>query len=332
MRINKEVISLSKCSNVIFIGNGSTDSCFLSNKNVEIFLFKERRNSFLSFLKQYILLIKLFCSKRIHSLHIINENLLFVFFPFTIFKRTVLDIFDSIFLKANRPGEKLALIKQIVYSTSNIILVTDVHRMKLMPERIRYKCRILPNYPIIEKEVISVKQKNESLVIIYYGWMGLNRGTEIIEGLINTGNPIKIIMAGWFSDNYTRDLPHKYSQIDFRGVVPQKTAMKWAEEEADYILCVYSPINTNNIYASPNKIYDAIHTNTPVLINKEVKVSELVTELGIGLVINSYQVLDYSELYSQLKYAKGIFSWSFELAKEFSWNKIEFVLIKSHCI
>jgi glycosyltransferase involved in cell wall biosynthesis len=246
------------------------------------------------------------------------------------FKYTVLDVFDSIFLRKNQGGEKLKLLKQLLYLPANKIIVTDENRYNLMPDRLRTKSVILPNYP----GSFSFDKKKEGsgcLRILYNGWMGQKRGTEIIEGLIKTKLPLKIFMAGWFSDDYTRELVKKYPEsIEFLGVLPQQEALKLAQQKADYILCVYAPVNQNNINASPNKVYDAIQTCTPLIINAEIKVSEWVREMGIGFIMNEYDIKDYPRLYAELNEMKGSFVFSEKIKTYYTWENIEGNLLKAH--
>jgi hypothetical protein len=332
MRINKEIRSLNSAGfAVVFVGvESSAENCFVKLFCKEVFLVKGPRNSPSSLLRMLLTVIQILLTRRISSIHIINEQLMIFFYPLLFFKHTVLDIFDSVFLKMNRPGDSLKLLKWLVYLPVNRILVTDERRLGLMPRFALNRCRVLPNYPSM-RSAVPRQIRTRKLCILYNGWMGRNRGTEIIEGLIQTGLPVNIIMAGWFSDAYTQTLVSKYPEsIDFRGVVKQETALNWSENEADYILCVYAPINENNINASPNKIYDAIHTGTPVIVNREVRISGFAEEHKIGFILPQYDCLDYSALFHQLIERRNSFHWSDELKTAYSWENTEKILIQSH--
>jgi hypothetical protein len=140
-------------------------------------------------------------------------------------------------------------------------------------------------------------------------------------------------MAGWFSDDYTKSLTSLYpTQIEFVGVIPQESALQLAKTKADYILCVYAPINENNINASPNKVYDSIQTGTPLIINSEVRISEWVKEKGIGFILPQYQVADFNKLYFDLQRQKNTFSFNSELKFSYTWQRVEENLLKAHLI
>ena len=330
MRINKEVRTLQKYSEVIFLGVGQESKCYVSKYCHEVILIAGKRNSIQVLIKQVLTFIKLLLSRRIKSIHIINEEFFALLYPFLFFKHTVLDLFDSIFLRKNLSGEKVKWIKRLLYWPANKIIVTDENRYQLMPESLRRECIVLPNYPAYFT-IKNEKERSASLRILFNGWMGLNRGTEIVEGLLKTGLSIKIYMAGWFSDDYTRNLVNSYSDaIEFMGVIPQQTALELAQTKADYILCVYAPINENNINASPNKVYDAIQTETPLIINAEVRISDWVKEKGIGFVLPEYKVADYSKLYFDLQRDKNKFSFNADLKKYYTWESVEGNLLKAH--
>jgi hypothetical protein len=311
---------------------GEKANCYIAPYCKQVVLVQGKRNSAIVLIKQVLIFLKLLVTKKIESIHIINEQLYIFFYPFLFFKHTVLDLFDSLFLRKNLGGEKLKWIKQLVYYPANKILVTDENRYSLMPQALRSKCLVLPNFP----EYFSydaAKESSAELRILYNGWMGLNRGTEIIEGLLETKLPLTICMAGWFSDEFTAALVKKYpANIQFLGTIPQQQALEIAQQKADYILCVYAPINQNNINASPNKVYDAIQTKTPLIINAEVKVSEWVKNNGLGFILEKYHVIDYTCLYNNLNKTKRTFEFNNELKLNYTWERREGSLFKAHNI
>jgi hypothetical protein len=332
MRITKEVKTLSESSEIIFIGIASDAESFVTPYCKEVHFIRGKRNHPFTLLKQIVKVKQILFSRKVDSIHVINEQLMIFFYPLLFLKPTVLDLFDSIFLKKNFPKNRLALLKRLVYAPIDHIIVTDKNRLELMPDKARKKTVVLPNYPNRIKD-LPPKQRTKELTILYNGWMGCGRGTEIVEGLINTGLPIKILMAGWFSDDYTRKLVDKYpDKIRFRGVLPQQSALNWGAIDSDYILCVYAPVNQNNINASPNKIFDAIQIKTPLIINSEVKASQFVKEHGIGKVIPAYFVSDYTKLYDDLLNGREAYTWDFKLADKYSWEKVSGALKELHGI
>jgi hypothetical protein len=254
-----------------------------------------------------------------------------IFWLLLFFKHVVLDVFDSIFLKLNIKPNSLLFLKHIVYAPINKILVTDENRKQLMPKFLHKKIHVLPNYTnYFDENIQTVKDENK-VNIMFYGWLGMNRGGRIIKKLLSFENDIKVIMYGWFSDEETKKL-FGDKRVEYHGVISQKEALMSSYSKADYILCVYDPVNDNNINASPNKIYDAIQTKVPVIINSEVKISKLVNELQIGLVFDSMPDFDPSELYKTLKERKKSFNINNDLKIRYSWENMEQELYNVHLL
>ncbi len=331
MRINKELHTLSQIFEITYLGVGTTNVDSYAREYCKYFyLVVGKRNHPATILKQFLLVAKLL-RKNYSSIHIINEQLMIFFYPFLFRKHLVLDIFDSIFLTLNKSKNKWRLLKKIIYAPVNIILVTDSNRKTFMPDFVQHKVQLLENYPIkFTNSIIKNSEKNK-VTILYNGWLGNSRGTELVQKILSANRNVKIIMVGWFADEESRELISNPS-VEYRGIMSQANALNIAAEESDYILCVYAPKNDNNINASPNKIYDGLQTRTPVIINAEIAISNFVKENGLGIVIEKYEVEDINNLIDELFARKNTFEFNPEMADEFTWEKIEGVLIKAHQI
>src|SRR6266540_248685 len=171
MRINKEIKSLRKKFNIIFLGVGETTNCYVTSYCNKIILVKGKRNSVPVLLKQIFYFLKVLVTKKIKTIHIINEQLYIFFYPFLFFKHTVLDLFDSLFLKKNLVHKKFNWLKLLIYLPANKILVTDENRYSLMPTILHKKFAVLQNFPEYFYSHSS-KESSLELRILYNGWMG----------------------------------------------------------------------------------------------------------------------------------------------------------------
>ena len=151
-RVYKELKSLSKEFNISFLGINS------SFKNSDSFFGKKYCKNFILIngnIKNPITLLT-FISKafyfsfklNIDSIHIVNEQIFFLIFPISFFKRCVLDQFDSIFNNRLSFLRKVPFFLYLFYKPLKKILVTDINRMNLMPLCYHNKISILPNYPL----------------------------------------------------------------------------------------------------------------------------------------------------------------------------------------
>jgi hypothetical protein len=68
--------------------------------------------------------------------------------------------------------------------------------------------------------------------------------------------------------------------------------------QADFVFCFYDPSSTNNIYASPCKVFEALGLGTPVLLNSEIKLANWLSDLKVAIIID---YLDVDKLGNILK-------------------------------
>jgi hypothetical protein len=325
-RINKEIKTLSEHFEIDFIGIGSPEKAFVKKYCKEFHLIQGSRKSLLSWLKIMILVNRLSFRRSYDSMHLINEQLLVLLYPLCFIQYNVVDLFDSFFLKTAHRGLHVELIRWILFLPVNKIIVTDDNRKLLMPLYLQKKVTVVENFP---NAVSFVKETQTGKTIIFYtGWMGIRRGTELMQKLVDTYEDIELWMAGWFADDATERLAQN-KKVKYWGVLPQIETMRIAAQ-ADYILCLYAPIHDNNINASPNKIYDAIQVKTPVIINQEIMVSGFVKEHNLGIVIPEFDCKNLMAFHDELVSKKGQFNFSESIKEKFCWEKIEYKLINCH--
>lgn len=332
MRVSKEVRTLSRAAAVTLVAVGPDPArCYAASSADNLCFIRGNRSAMGTRLRYFIKSAQLLLTRRYDSVHVINEPQLLVLWPFLWLKKNVvLDIFDSIFLRKNRPGNQWKWLKRIVYAPVSRTIVTDGNRLGLLPDFLQERAAIVPNYPD-EVTCLPVKKRSSHLTLMYYGWLGELRGTETARKLLDADPGLHLIMAGWVADEPSRTLT-QHPRVEWLGVLPQAEALRIAAEKADYILCVYAPIHDNNINASPNKIYDAIQTRTPVVINAEVKVAGFVAQAGIGPVLPAYRSHDYAALARSLHENREAYVFSEELRQRYTWKNAEPALFEVHAV
>ena len=108
-------------------------------------------------------------------------------------------------------------------------------------------------------------------------------------GVFSTGEDEKTFLSlknyknCFFHGKYTnpQDLPQIYSQIDM-------------------VLSTYDVDKENVRYAEPNKIYEAIYFETPIIVSSKTYLAEKVERMGIGYAINAMNDDDVVRFISQL--------------------------------
>lgn len=327
-RIVKEIKSYNKKYSIIFLGIGQKKDSFVSNfVSKEIIIRGEYKSPFVlfKFILKYILI-----KYRLNPIliHVVDEQLWILLCFFT-FKRVRvrLDIFDSLFLKLNLPNNQWGFLKRLLYNNLNCLYVTDHFRYNLLPDYINSEVRILPNVPERRDLVLSNKKRvGNTLHIFYVGTLTKNRGSEYLLWLAQDER-VFISCYGWIKDDMTQELIGK-DRVVYHGVLTQAQVNTEMAREADYLVAIYPFDNLNNIYASPNKVYDGIHTETPIIINSEVKVSKFVSDLKIGIVLSTSDSQNLQSHVDYLLSKKADFTFSSELREKYSWTNYEHQLLK----
>lgn len=96
----------------------------------------------------------------------------------------------------------------------------------------------------------------------------------------------------------------------FFGKRPYQELLQFTQQ-SDLGLSFDQPTNPNYLFSLPNKVFDYIHTSTPILCSNVVEVSKLVKKYQVGEVINDFeprslaqrvqQILDNPSLMEQWK-------------------------------
>lgn len=328
-RINKEVATLSRAFEIDFVGLiQEPGPNYVANTVRSCHMVQGRRRSIISMARIGLTAAGLLARHRYASVHVINEPLWLLLLPLLFWhRRVVLDVFDSVFLKENLPRWLCVLSRRIAYSTAARIVVTDAQRAALMPSFTLRRITVVENYPYRFNGTLA-DRRTESVLIYFCGSLHTQRGTAFLQGLLAADPSIRVRMAGWAYDDEARALT-RHPQVEWLGIVDQRRSMEIASE-CTFILCLYAPCCENNIYASPNKIYDAIQAGTPVIINAEVKVSEFVRTHGLGVVLPMYEVQDFAAVARELCEFAARYRPDPALREEYTWESVAPKLLEAH--
>lgn len=279
----------SNKSNLIEINNFSSTRIFYSYKNI---LFPFYTFFFLIY----------FRLKGFNRLHVCDEQAL-IFVPYVklLFSKVVLDIYDSMYLKF--PFLKFIIPQSVLHKLVHLIIVTDNDRLSLLSNQSKKKTIVIPNYPKKEDiiDLINLPKKifnKNKITIGYFGSMVKDRGVEFMYNLLKYSE-IDIICGGWCYDEFSKKFIN-HSKVTYVGILEQKEIFKMLKHKIDYLVAIYPDNNLNNIYASPNKIWEASILDIPLIINSETKISNYVKKENLGLVI-SCKNINFSETVNLLK-------------------------------
>lgn len=333
MRISKEVKSLSKEFDIFYVGIGKlSERSFCREYCRKFCLVSGKLRSPISLLRLCLQVLSLRIRNKFSSVHVVDEQLFMLVQPFLLGLHVVLDVFDSIFLKRNRPSNQWLLLKYYTYAYPDVVIVTDKFRFELLPDFVKNKSKILPNVPFFEQEIYNIKKEHsENIRLGLFGSIAENRGAKFVKDLLDYSPKFLCFAAGWCADEYSKSLM-THERVEYLGVLKQSDANIFVAKNVDYVICIYPINNYNNIYASPNKIYDAFQNKTPLVINRKVLVSKFVEENLIGIIVECDESIQDIALKLEAGVANNEFSFPCSKAKENSWDVHERRLLDMHSL
>lgn len=246
-----------------------------------------------------------------------NENVDFIHacdldtaFPSVLYKyihnkklKVIFDIFD--WYTANFHNNRkiilfvFRLMERFTTKHADEIIICEPERIEQIPYKLSKKELILPNIPsFTDTDFLMLKDdyqfNNDKITFSYVGGLGAERfldelldvaEKELINLLIAGYGDIKMEQRCWELNNL--------ENIKYFGKVDYKLGLN-IMYNSDIIYAMYCRPNPNHIYAAPNKYYEAMMLQKPILSTKGISISNKIINQQIGYVINeSLTELEY---------------------------------------
>ena len=178
----------------------------------------------------------------------------------------------------------------------------------------------LPNKKAIEKGVFSFNTDNKK-IILYQGALNVGRGIELmIETMHFLQNHLLVLIG---SGDISKSLKNKVSEenlndkVFFLGKINPETLHKLTPL-ADLGLSLEEDLGLNYRFALPNKIFDYIQGEVPILVSNLPEMSEVISAYQVGEIVKNRtpeklakqikEVLE-KEYTKELKLAKTALIW-----------------------
>lgn len=271
--------------------------------------------------------------------HCVNEE---VALPLLIFKRIlfsklVVDIFDSLGLRirSNNILVKIARsLCNLTYYFADLIIVTNSIRYDLMPPCYQRKTIIVEN-SIDGEPYASEPRKADVVRLCVSGALSKSRGLEQLLMAVDHREDVKIIALGILADDFAKTVFINHPKVEYLGFFAQCDGLRIASG-CDAIYAYYEPSNVNNIYASPNKIFDAMFVGKPIIVNSETLVSKWIEEKQLGYRVPYCDTEKLGQVLSSLRNRSIAEQQSFRqrvqnfFIKEYSWEKMKKRLLDAY--
>lgn len=235
--------------------------------------------------------------KEVTTIHACDLNSAF---PAAIFKllhkKEVTLIFDACdWFSANFASQKFLcfcfrLMEWFTYIKANELIICEPERKEQVQFKLRKEPLILPNIPEIDTSIITTIQdkykfNNSNPTIAYLGGFSDNRFLIELLTLAETES-FNLLIAG-SGDKHVEKKCTKLSDkenVRYFGRLPMEEGLNM-ENAADIIYAMYCKTNPNNIYAAPNKFYEALLLGKTIITTKGTIVEKKVVDNNIGWAI-----------------------------------------------
>lgn len=247
-------------------------------------------------------------------LYITNIDMLIIASIYSLFKKKnpqiIYEIADLNSLIADKHTNILKkIIKRILIKIEkclcrkiNTLVVTSsrFYDMYYSEFIVKEKVLFLPNMPNLLLFKNYIKKTNGDFTV---GFIGAVRYKEQMKMLIKACYDcnIKLLFAGAGLDNEIEKLCCKNNNIIYYGKYNYKSEISNLYSKVDCIYAVYNADLQNVKMALPNKLYESIICELPIIVAKKTFLSEIVENIGVGLSISHNSLDELKTSLSNLK-------------------------------
>jgi glycosyltransferase involved in cell wall biosynthesis len=183
-----------------------------------------------------------------------------------------------------------------------------------------------PSYKKIEKKDLFREElgieKNKT-IFLYQGGLSSGRGIEILLETFKTienKNVVIVFMGYGELEELIKEYSKKYKNISFHQAVTPEVLLEYTSS-ADFGILFYENSCLNHYYCSPNKMFEYLMAEIPVIVsnlyemkrlvesNKIGIVAETNTPYGLKMAIEQAVKLDKKELRINIQKLKSIYNW-----------------------
>jgi glycosyltransferase involved in cell wall biosynthesis len=186
-----------------------------------------------------------------------------------------------------------------IINHSNITFITDHHRLNYMVEKAGVnpdKITTLYNYPYLG-ELRSAGKKlsdlsHSKLKVVYTGIIMPGRYIdEVVSSIPYWHADADFYLIGDGGSEYINELNEIASGLGVSERVHFVGAVKWDElvdfiDESAVAFAFYKDNCLNNYFCSPNKLYEALSSGTPVIGTKNPMIVEVLDKLDFGVCLD----------------------------------------------
>ncbi len=144
------------------------------------------------------------------------------------------------------------------------------------------------------------RRKGEVFNVVYYGWLGEERGVRLLVQAVQGLQGVTLTLAGRGElEGWVREAAARNPSVKFLGWLRMKD-LEPVIASADLIPSLYEPRTKNAAIATPGKLFTAMSLSVPSLVPSGTYQAEIVDEYGCGIVVDWEDVGDLRRAIARL--------------------------------
>lgn len=197
---------------------------------------------------------------------------------------------------------------------------------------------VIRNFPLRLKKTVRHKKflrTGDDKIILYQGSLNIGRGLELTIRAVQQMDNVKLIIIGTGDvEDKLRKLVHilgVQDKVSFLGRIPQKELVEYTVQ-ADIGISLEETMGLNYYYALPNKLFDYIQAEVPVIVSDLPEMAAVVRHYDIGMVAQTVDSAKLAGLFTEMlhntqkrKYWKENLK---KAAEELCWEREEHKLLE----
>lgn len=245
-------------------------------------------------------------------------------------EKFVFDIFDFLYDKPQGMIQKCVKRAQYkIINDSDATIICSEERKNQIKGSCPKRLTVIHNTPSLDQmqEKYTKRTYSEKIKVVYVGILQDYRLLKEIAEAVSKLKEIGFYVGGFGKyEEYFYTMDAQYDNIHFYGRLSYVDTLA-LESECDIMLAIYDPSIDNHIYAAPNKFYESLMLEKPIIMAKGTGMSQVVRENDLGVLIE-YSKEGFIEGINQLIQRKS--DWKkmgkrmkdlYE--KQYSWNEME---------
>tara|TARA_B100001093_G_C26781587_1_gene994878 strand:+ start:93 stop:929 length:837 start_codon:yes stop_codon:yes gene_type:complete len=200
----------------------------------------------------------------------------------------------------NKPIVKIiwTKIEKSIFPKLKFIFTVNDSIARLYKKKYGKNLTVMRNIPNPSK-LVRFKSKSElkipldkDIIITQGAGINVDRGTEeLVEAMKYLENVCLLILG---DGDVIPQLKKRVKELELENCIMFKKRMSYEKmiqhtKHAQIGLSLDKDSNINYKYSLPNKIFDYIHSNTPILASKLPEIEKIVSGYGIGIFIDNHK-------------------------------------------